>query len=76
MSSSHKGSFVHKTKLTATFLGVSVVAGALTAGLALPAIGGVGLGAKSAVGDFNSLPDDFTAPRCRRPPRSTTRTAA
>ncbi|WP_329569799.1 transglycosylase domain-containing protein [Kitasatospora sp. NBC_01266] len=62
MSSSHKGSFVHKTKLTATFLGVSVVAGALTAGLALPAVGGIGLGAKGAVGDFNSLPDDFTAP--------------
>ncbi|WP_327066078.1 transglycosylase domain-containing protein [Kitasatospora sp. NBC_01250] len=62
MSSSHSGSFVHKTKLTATFLGVSVVAGALTAGLALPAVGGLGLGAKSAVGDFNSLPDDFTTP--------------
>ncbi|MGF1429904.1 transglycosylase domain-containing protein [Kitasatospora sp. LaBMicrA B282] len=62
MSSSHKGSFVHKTKLTATFLGVSVVAGALTAGLALPAVGGIGLGAKSAVGDFNNLPDDFTTP--------------
>ncbi|MCX4745502.1 transglycosylase domain-containing protein [Kitasatospora sp. NBC_01287] len=62
MSSSNSGSFVHKTKLTATFLSVSVVAGALTAGLALPAVGGLGLGAKSAVGDFNSLPDDFTTP--------------
>ncbi|MDH6113946.1 membrane peptidoglycan carboxypeptidase [Kitasatospora sp. MAP12-15] len=62
MPSSKSGSFVHKTRLTATFLSVSAVAGVLTAGLALPALGGVGLGAKAAVEDFNSLPDDFTTP--------------
>ncbi len=44
------------------FLSISAVAGVLTAGLALPAVGGIGLGAKGAVEDFNSLPDDFTAP--------------
>ncbi|GAA0671432.1 transglycosylase domain-containing protein [Kitasatospora atroaurantiaca] len=62
MSSSHSGSFVHKTRLTARFLSVSAVAGVLTAGLALPAVGSLGLGAKNAVEDFDSLPDDFTAP--------------
>ncbi|GAA1254240.1 transglycosylase domain-containing protein [Kitasatospora nipponensis] len=62
MSSSHSGSFVHKARLTAKFLGVSAAAGVLTAGIALPAVGGLGLGAKGAVEDFNSLPDDFTAP--------------
>ncbi|GAA2144703.1 transglycosylase domain-containing protein [Kitasatospora kazusensis] len=34
----------------------------VTAGLALPAIGSAGLGAKEAVSGFNSLPSDFTAP--------------
>ncbi|MDH6574999.1 transglycosylase domain-containing protein [Kitasatospora sp. MAP5-34] len=62
MSSSHSGSFVHKIGLTAKLIAISTVAGVITAGLALPAIGSVGLGAKDAVSGFNSLPSDFTAP--------------
>ncbi|WP_371499972.1 transglycosylase domain-containing protein [Kitasatospora sp. NBC_00374] len=48
--------------LTVKLVAVSAVAGVLTAGLALPAVGSVGLAAKGAVSDFDSLPDDFTAP--------------
>ncbi len=62
MSSSKSGSFAHKSRLAATFVGISVVAGVLVAGLALPAAGSIGLGAKTATEDFNSLPSDFTAP--------------
>ncbi|MDH6136747.1 membrane peptidoglycan carboxypeptidase [Kitasatospora sp. MAA4] len=62
MPTSNTGSFVHKTRLTALFISITTVAGVLTAGLALPAVAGIGLGAKGAVEDFNSLPDDFTAP--------------
>ncbi|MFI9272883.1 transglycosylase domain-containing protein [Kitasatospora sp. NPDC052896] len=62
MSASHQGSFVHKARLAAKLLSVSAVAGVLTAGIAMPAVGGLGLGAKGAIEDFNSLPDDFIAP--------------
>jgi membrane peptidoglycan carboxypeptidase len=62
MSSSHLGKFVRNSKLTARFLGVSVVAGVLAAGVAIPAVGGMGLTAKSAVDDFQNLSDDFTTP--------------
>ncbi|MEU3503913.1 transglycosylase domain-containing protein [Streptomyces hundungensis] len=44
------------------FLGVSVLAGALAAGIALPVAGGLGVGAKSAAESFNGLPDAFKAP--------------
>ncbi|MEV5277140.1 transglycosylase domain-containing protein [Streptomyces sp. NPDC052811] len=47
---------------TFRFLGVSVLAGALAAGIALPAFGALGLGAKSAAESFNSLPDEFKTP--------------
>ncbi|MER5638518.1 transglycosylase domain-containing protein [Kitasatospora sp. NPDC002227] len=60
MSSSN--SATKKLGLAGKLLAVSVVAGVLTAGLALPAVGSVGLGAKDAVSGFNSLPDDFTTP--------------
>ena len=43
-------------------IGASVLAGALVAGIALPAVGAVGFGAKSAVDDFDSLPDDLITP--------------
>ncbi len=43
-------------------IGASVLAGALVAGLALPAVGSVGFGAKSAVDEFNGLPDDLITP--------------
>ncbi|WP_051940168.1 transglycosylase domain-containing protein [Phaeacidiphilus oryzae] len=56
------GTPLHKVSLGVRLLGVSVVAGAVAAGIALPAIGSLGIGAKSAVGDFNNLPADFKAP--------------
>ncbi|WP_083976100.1 transglycosylase domain-containing protein [Kitasatospora azatica] len=62
MTSSQMGKFVRNSKLTARFLGVSAAAGVLTAGVAVPAVGGLGLTAKSAVEDFQNLPDDFTTP--------------
>ncbi|WP_441246386.1 transglycosylase domain-containing protein [Kitasatospora sp. McL0602] len=62
MSPSHSGSVVRSIRLATKLVAISVVAGVITAGLALPAIGSVGLGAKDAVSSFNSLPDDFTAP--------------
>ncbi|MEZ0095183.1 transglycosylase domain-containing protein [Streptacidiphilus sp. EB129] len=43
-------------------LGASVLGGVLAAALALPAVSVLGLGAKSAVGSYNSIPDDFTTP--------------
>ncbi|MGK4579564.1 hypothetical protein [Kitasatospora sp. HPMI-4] len=64
MDSTHANTFARKAGLAGRFLGASAVAGAgvLSAGLVLPAVGGLGPGAKNAVGDFNSLPDDFTTP--------------
>ncbi|WP_327067702.1 transglycosylase domain-containing protein [Kitasatospora sp. NBC_01302] len=44
------------------FLGVSVLAGVVLAGLALPAVGAIGLGAKNGVQNFNNIPDDFKTP--------------
>lgn len=43
-------------------LGVSVLAGAVVAGIALPVVGAAGLGVQSAADDFQNLPDDFKAP--------------
>ena len=43
-------------------LGASVVAGAIVAGLAVPLIGGIGLSAKSAVKNFNAMPDTLQVP--------------
>ncbi|MEV4612077.1 transglycosylase domain-containing protein [Kitasatospora sp. NPDC049258] len=48
--------------LAVRLVAASSVAGVLTAGLALPALGSVGLAAKGAVSDFDNLPGDFTAP--------------
>ncbi|MDH6127123.1 transglycosylase domain-containing protein [Kitasatospora sp. GP82] len=49
-------------RLSATFIGACVVGGVLAAGLVLPAVGAAGLGAQSAVQNFDSLPDDFKTP--------------
>ncbi|MFJ3219642.1 transglycosylase domain-containing protein [Kitasatospora sp. NPDC086801] len=48
----------HGTRL----IGVSVIAGVVAAGIALPAVAAAGLGARSAADDFQSLPDDFKTP--------------
>ncbi|WP_083974756.1 transglycosylase domain-containing protein [Kitasatospora mediocidica] len=53
---------VAKSLLGVRFLTVSAIAGALLAGMALPFVGGFGLGAKAAADSFDSLPDDFKAP--------------
>ncbi|MCQ4081177.1 penicillin-binding protein [Streptomyces sp. RB6PN25] len=52
-------------KQAAKFVGASVMAGVVLAGLALPATGALGLTAKGAVADFNALPGDL-----KRPPLS------
>lgn len=44
------------------FLGVSVLSGLVLAGLALPAVGTIGLGAKDGVQGFDNIPDDFKTP--------------
>ncbi|MEU8512611.1 transglycosylase domain-containing protein [Kitasatospora sp. NPDC048722] len=44
------------------FLGVSVLSGVLLAGLALPAVGALGLTAKDTAESFENIPDDFKAP--------------
>ncbi|AUG76932.1 penicillin-binding protein [Kitasatospora sp. MMS16-BH015] len=62
MPSSNRPSATQKLGLAGKLVAISVVAGVITAGLALPAVGSVGLGTKDAISDFNSLPDDFTTP--------------
>ncbi|MFE9428245.1 transglycosylase domain-containing protein [Kitasatospora sp. NPDC006697] len=56
------GSPAELAGLGLTFLGVSVLSGVLLAGLALPAVGAIGLGAKNGVQGFDSLPADFKTP--------------
>ncbi|WP_035799996.1 transglycosylase domain-containing protein [Kitasatospora mediocidica] len=46
----------------AKFLGVSVLSGFLLAGLALPAVGALGIGAKKGAESFDNIPDDFKTP--------------
>ncbi|MFE9421733.1 transglycosylase domain-containing protein [Kitasatospora sp. NPDC006697] len=50
------------TVLGFRFLLVSGTAGLLVAGMALPFVGGIGLGAKASADSFESLPDDFKTP--------------
>ncbi|MFD0397289.1 transglycosylase domain-containing protein [Kitasatospora sp. NPDC127121] len=44
------------------FLGVSVLSGVLLAGLALPAVGAIGLTAKDTAESFSNISDDFKTP--------------
>ncbi|MFI9274363.1 transglycosylase domain-containing protein [Kitasatospora sp. NPDC052896] len=53
----------NKAALATRFLLASGLAGVILAGLMLPAVGSIGLGAKDAVTSFDSLPADFTAPQ-------------
>ncbi len=53
------------TQQVAKFIGVSVLAGAVTAGIALPAFGLMGLAAKGTVEGFDELPAEL-----KRPPLS------
>ncbi|MCQ4041009.1 transglycosylase domain-containing protein [Streptantibioticus rubrisoli] len=43
-------------------MGTCILAGVLAAGLALPAVGAIGVSAKAATEDFNDLPDELKAP--------------
>ncbi|WOX11360.1 transglycosylase domain-containing protein [Streptomyces sp. N50] len=45
------------------FLGVSVLAGAVMAGIALPAAGALGLAAKGSVQGFDDIPDSLKSPQ-------------
>lgn len=51
-----------RTQQFAKFLGVSVLAGAVLAGIALPAVGSVGLAAKGTIKGFDELPADLKTP--------------
>ncbi|MBP2404197.1 Penicillin-binding protein F [Streptomyces netropsis] len=50
------------TRQAAKFLGVSVLSGAVLAGLALPAIGAMGLAAKESVEGFDEIPANLKTP--------------
>ncbi|MYV98839.1 penicillin-binding protein [Streptomyces sp. SID3343] len=49
------------------FVGASVLAGALVAGIALPFVGGFGLSAKAASENFDDLPSDLDQPFLSQP---------
>ncbi|MFF8948359.1 transglycosylase domain-containing protein [Streptomyces sp. NPDC014940] len=51
------------TQQAAKFLGVSVLAGAVMAGIALPAAGALGLAAKGSVQGFDEIPANLKSPQ-------------
>ncbi|MFF0779470.1 transglycosylase domain-containing protein [Streptomyces sp. NPDC003720] len=51
------------TQQAAKFLGVSVLAGAVMAGIALPAAGALGLAAKGSVKGFDEIPANLKSPQ-------------
>lgn len=51
-----------RTQQAAKFLGVSVLAGAVLAGIALPAAGALGLAAKGSVEGFDEIPANLKTP--------------
>jgi membrane peptidoglycan carboxypeptidase len=65
MPNKRSGGGLSPTQQAARFLGVSVLAGAVMAGLALPAVGALGLAAKGSVEGFDELPANL-----KRPPLS------
>ncbi|WP_033220141.1 transglycosylase domain-containing protein [Kitasatospora phosalacinea] len=56
------GSFTDKAGHGVKFLGGSILAGVLVAGMALPAVGAFGLTAKDTAESFENIPDDFKQP--------------
>jgi membrane peptidoglycan carboxypeptidase len=56
------GGGLSPTQQAAKFLGVSVLAGAVLAGIALPAVGVLGLAAKGSVESFDELPANLKTP--------------
>lgn len=62
---SQRAGGISRTQQVARFIGVSVLTGAVTAGIALPAVGLMGLAAKGSVEGFDELPA-----KLKRPPLS------
>jgi len=62
MPKKRSGGGLSSTQQAAKFLGVSVLAGALMAGIALPAFGALGLAAKGSVESFDELPATLKTP--------------
>ncbi|MET8246673.1 transglycosylase domain-containing protein [Streptomyces sp. NPDC005202] len=65
MPKKRSGGGLSPTQQAAKFLGVSVLAGAVLAGIALPAAGALGLAAKGSVEGFDEIPANL-----KRPPLS------
>ncbi|MDW8807105.1 transglycosylase domain-containing protein [Streptomyces scabiei] len=62
MPNKRSGGGLSATQQAAKFLGVSVLAGAVMAGIALPAVGALGLAAKGSVEGFDELPANLKQP--------------
>ncbi|MFI1394138.1 transglycosylase domain-containing protein [Streptomyces sp. NPDC020681] len=62
MSKKRSGGGLTGTQQAAKFLGVSVLAGAVLAGIALPAAGVLGLAAKGTVKGFDEIPANLKTP--------------
>ncbi|KRD18869.1 MULTISPECIES: transglycosylase domain-containing protein [unclassified Streptomyces] len=62
MPKKRSGGGLSPTQQAAKFLGVSVLAGAVLAGIALPAFGALGLAAKGSVESFDELPVNLKTP--------------
>ncbi|MEU2281372.1 transglycosylase domain-containing protein [Streptomyces sp. NPDC013178] len=62
MPNKRSGGGLTATQQAAKFLGVSVLAGAVLAGIALPAVGALGLAAKGSVESFDELPANLKTP--------------
>ncbi|NBE49877.1 transglycosylase domain-containing protein [Streptomyces boluensis] len=65
MGNKRSGGGLSPTQQAAKFLGVSALAGAVLAGIALPAAGALGLAAKGSVEEFDEIPANL-----KRPPLS------
>ncbi|MFJ1972406.1 transglycosylase domain-containing protein [Streptomyces sp. NPDC087903] len=62
MPKKRSGGGLSTTQQAAKFLGVSVLAGAVMAGIALPAAGALGLAAKGSVEGFDEIPANLKSP--------------
>ncbi|ANZ17222.1 transglycosylase domain-containing protein [Streptomyces noursei] len=62
MAKKRAGGGRSRTQQAAKFLGVSVLAGAVLAGIALPAAGALGLAAKTSVEGFDDIPANLRTP--------------
>ncbi|GAA3299683.1 hypothetical protein GCM10020295_38470 [Streptomyces cinereospinus] len=62
MPKKRSGGGLSPTQQAAKFLGVSVLAGSVMAGIALPAVGALGLAAKGSVESFDELPANMRTP--------------